>query len=172
MRSRLPSSSCQHSLERWCYDPRLCVGLCFSSAKWETHRTKYLFATRVLCCSLWLTGFISRRSRTLPFGGSCLSTSNRETQQLRHRTFSPGKELQEVDEHWGRGTCSPRGNWFVLVAVSEYWLIQAVILNIHMICNNCVLTWRTFFFQLQDDEKQCQHSRSWIKNKRTVYSTD
>lgn len=38
--SKDAQGSCQHSLERWCYDPRLCVGFCFSSAKWETHRTR------------------------------------------------------------------------------------------------------------------------------------
>lgn len=115
------------------------------------------------------------KGQSFIFWGSCHSTSSRGTQHFWHRTFSPGKELQEVDEHWGRGTCSPWAHWFVLFAVSEYWSIQAVILNIHMICDNCVLTWRTFFFfffQFQDDEKQRQRSHSWIKNKRTVDSTD
>lgn len=46
---------------------------------------------------------------------------------------SPGDELQEVDEHWGRKSCStPRkGDWFVLVVVLE------------CLSGLCTLTWRT-----------------------------
>lgn len=38
-------------------------------------------------------------------------------------------------------------DWIVLVNALELWLFQAVILNIHIICEDAVLTWT---FQLQD----------------------
>lgn len=39
------------------------------------------------------------KEQNFTFQKSCHSTSSRGTQHFWHRTFSPGKELQEVDEH-------------------------------------------------------------------------
>lgn len=86
-----------------------------------------------MCAPLWA-------AELYRFGGVVVP------QPFRRGAFSPGRELQEVDEHGGRGTCSPGAHPLVPVAVFEYWLIQAAILNIHAICSKRALTWRTFYF--------------------------
>lgn len=52
-------------------------------------------------------------------------------------------------------------DWIKLVTGLEPWSIQAVILNIHKICKDPGLTWRTFQFQDGVDyRKKCWHTIS------------
>lgn len=120
MHSTLPSPvHVWQRLERLRYPPppKLSVGFGL-----ETHRTRCVFAPRVPCCWGWLTEHIAPRTF---WGELSFHTSSRGTQLFWRRTFSPGKEQQEVDEH--RGTCSPPSHWFVFPQFSEYWPIQAAI---------------------------------------------
>lgn len=151
-----------------------CLAEFGEAALWPQGAPRWLWVGEGVClhpgCSSagcgWLGSWL-RGAELYLFGGVVVP------QPFRRGAFSPGRELQEVDEHGGRGTCSPGAHWLVPVAVLEYWPIQAAILNIHTICSKRALTWRTFFFfQFRDDEKQRQRWHSWIKNKRTVDSTD
>ena len=43
--------------------------------------------------------------------------------------------------------CYARSLKLNVLLFQSFWSIQAVILNIHMISEECVLTWKTFPFQ-------------------------
>ena len=82
--------------------------------------------------------------------GSCHSTSRRGRQHFlaRHLTFSQsgraaGGWWMERKTHL---LIVMRGDWIILVTGFELWSIQAVILNIHIICGDGLLTWRMFQF--------------------------
>lgn len=163
---RLSSGSCQHSLERWLYDPRLRVGILFSFHKMGDRSDKERVCTQGAPLLVTVDWAHSCKGQNFAFWGCCHSTSSWGTQHFWQgiKYFLQAKTCRRLMNIEGKNQAvnTVKRDWFLLVIVSEYWPIQAVVLNIHVICNNCALTWRNF--QFQADQKQRQRSRSWIKN--------
>lgn len=80
----------------------------------------------------------------------------------RHLTFSQRGEQQEVDECRGK-TCPHCYARRLNYSCYRYciWLIQAVNLNIHIICNDLVLTWSTIQFQDSASVSVLRYNKLW-----------
>lgn len=96
-------------------------------------------------CYGWLVLFLEAAKLHLLGELSFYQQERKTTLLARHLTFSQSGEQQEADECRGKKhvLIVMQEDWIVLVTGLELRSIQAVIVNVHTICKDPVLRWRT-----------------------------